>query len=376
MVVFAEFNFSLETRIHFGMGATNKTGGEAAAIGAHKVLVVTDSGVAEAGLLEPVLSSLQSAGITSIVFADVSSNPAAASVENAAAVARDESCDTVVAVGGGSSIDTAKGAAVVAALGGKVSDYEGWEKISGQPLPVIAIPTTAGTGSEVSYWAVISNVADHRKMLVGSPKIAPVVALVDPAMTYTLPPSLTAYTGMDALTHAVEAFTSTLSNPISDVLALAAIERIGASLRRAVETPIDEVARSNMMLASTMAAMAFNSADLGAVHCMSEALGGMYDIHHGLANAILLPHVIAFNEPAAPHKFGRIAVALGTKKGGAAEAVRRLSERLHFPSLRQVGINEVDLPRLAELSGQNISVSSNARLITKEDFLRLFKEAL
>jgi alcohol dehydrogenase len=376
MVVFAEFNFSLKTHIHFGMSTTNKIGEEAATIGAHKVLVVTDPGVAEAGLLEPVLNSLQSAGITSIVFADVSSNPAAASVENAAAVARDECCDTVVAVGGGSPIDTAKGVAVVATLGGKVSDYEGWEKISGKPLPVIAIPTTAGTGSEVSYWAVISNLAGRRKMLVGSPKIAPVVALVDPAMTYTLPPSLTAYTGMDALTHAVEAFTSTLSNPISDVLALAAIERIGASLRRAVETPIDGVARSNMMLASTMAAMAFNSADLGAVHCMSEALGGMYDIHHGLANAILLPHVIAFNEPATPHKFGHIAVALGTKKSGAAEAVRRLLEKLHFPSLRQVGISEVDLPRLAELSSQNISVSSNARSITKEDFLRLFKEAL
>jgi alcohol dehydrogenase len=310
MSQFAEFNFSLATRIRFGVALVNQVGSEITALGAHKPLVVTDPGVAEAGLLEPVLGSLRTAGVASAVFQEVASNPTAENAEQAAAMARAEGCDAVVAVGGGSPMDTAKGAAVVAALGGQVSDYEGWDEVPAQPLPVVAIPTTAGTGSEVSSWAVISDVEDHRKMLIGSTRIAPVVALLDPAMTYTLPASLTAYTGIDALTHAIEAYTATLSNPISDALAIAAVARIGRAFLRVVEDPRDRDARSDMLLASTMAAAAFNSADLGAVHCMSEALGGLYDIHHGLANAILLVDVMAFNAPAVLDEYAEIARAL------------------------------------------------------------------
>jgi alcohol dehydrogenase len=224
----------------------------------------------------------------------------------------------------------------------------------------------------VSYWAVITIEADHRKMVVGSPRIAPVVAVLDPLMTYTLPVDLTAYTGLDALTHAIEAFTSTMSNPISDALAITAVEKIGRSFLKAIESPENEGARSDMLLASTMAALAFNSADLGAVHCLSEALGGMMDVHHGLANAIFLAPVMEFNSPAVAGKYDCLARALGPRD--AVSAVRNMVEPLCLPSLRELGVREEDLPRLAKMASQNISVPSNPRQVTEEDFSRLLRQ--
>jgi alcohol dehydrogenase len=371
MTKILDFNFSLATRICFGLESINNLGKELKDLAMSKVLIVTDAGIVRAGIVQLAINSLNSSGISHTTFQDVASNPTTENSEQAGLVARMEQCDAIIAIGGGSAIDAAKGAAIIAICNGRISDYEGWENIPKQPLPIIAIPTTAGTGSEVSYWAVISNSAEHRKMLIGSPKIAPSFALLDPTLTYSLPPNLTAYTGIDALTHAIEAYTSTASNPISDALALSAIERIGKSLLKAVESPTDEEARSNMLIASTMAAAAFNSADLGAVHCISEALGGLYDVHHGLANAVVLLAVMEYNAPAVTEKYSNIAFALGAKDGDAVRAVSNLIQPLNIPRLRELGVRQEDLPGIASLAAQNISVPSNPREINEENFLKL-----
>lgn len=369
------FTFTLGSRIRFELGGARHAGDECRALGARSVLVVTDPGVVAAGLVEPVLSALQRVGVSASTFQQVDSNPTVENVEQAAAQARMDRCAVVVAVGGGSPLDTAKAAAILAVFGGQVGDYEGWDLVPGQPLPIVAIPTTAGTGSEVSFWAVITD-ANRRKLGLGSPHLAPAVALLDPELTYTLPPRLTAYTGLDALTHAIEAYTAVPSNPISDALALAAVERIGCDLINAVLIPRDEAARSSLLVASAMAAAAFNCSDLGAVHCMSETVGGFYNIHHGLANAILLAPVMAFNEPAVPGKYAEIARALGHPGESAAEAVRRLVEALEIPSLTAVGVHEEDLAALAQRAAHHACVPGNPRPIVENDFLHLFREAL
>jgi len=337
---------------------------------------VTDRGVVNAGLLEPALSSLRTAGVAVTIFQDIKSNPTASSVDEAAELARAEGCDVVVALGGGSPIDAAKGAAVVLSLGGRCADHLGATRVSAPLLPIIAIPTTAGTGSEVTIWAVINNEEERFKSWIGGDSLLPTIALLDPEITTTMPPNLTAYTGIDALTHAIGAFTSTFSNPIADALAIAAIELIGKSLFKAVESPQDIEARSDMLLASTMAGAAFNSGKLVAVHCLSEALGGPYDIHHGLANAILLPHVMAFNASAIADKYARVARALGSDQSDGAEAVRRFMEPLQLPTLGQLGVQEADLPRVAALAFGNCSDGRNPRPMTEEDMLRLLRQAL
>jgi alcohol dehydrogenase len=369
------FSFSLGTRVRFELGAARHVGQECRALGARAVLVVTDAGVLEAGLVEPVLASLRGVGIAASVFQHVHSNPLAEDSEHAAAQARAGDCTALLAIGGGSALDAAKGAAILVALGGRLADYEGWDLLPGQPLPVVAIPTTAGTGSEVSFWAVIGG-ADGRKMGLGSTRLAPPVALLDPELTYSLPPSLTAYTGFDALTHAIEAYTATSSNPFSQALAIAAVERIGRNLSTAVRTPRDAAARSSLLIASTMAAAAFNCSDLGAVHCMSETVGGFYNLHHGLANAILLAPVMAFNEPAVPGKYAEIAHALGHPGGNAVQAVQEMAEALGVPSLAATGVREADVPVLAAMAAKHACVPGNPRRITEGDFELLFRESL
>lgn len=374
MTAIMDFNFSLATRIRFGLYSIQHLGNELLQLGVKKILIVSDPGVVRAGLVQYAIDSIKAAGIAYTIYQEVASNPSDENAELAGQLARQQGCEAIVAIGGGSAMDAAKGAAIIATHGGHIQDYEGWETIPRNLIPMIAIPTTAGTGSEVSYWAVITSTNEHRKMLIGSPKIAPSLALLDPVLTYSLPPDLTAYTGIDALTHAIEAYTSTASNPISDALAIAAIQKIGASLLRAINNPRDEEARSNMLLASTMAAVAFNSADLGAVHCISEALGGMYDIHHGLANAIVLMAVMEYNAPVVSDKYAEIAFALGRKDGDAVNAVAQLIQPLNIPRLHEVGVRREDLPHLARLAAQNISVPSNPRPINEEGFLKLLME--
>jgi len=377
MAQVAEFRFAMPTRILFGVGRVRQVGKECAALGAQRALVVTDEGIAGAGLLGPIKESLERADIGVSTYEKVQSNPTTTNSDEAAAIAKEDGCDVVVAVGGGSSIDAAKGAAVVAVLGGECADYLGGAELPPcEPLPIVAIPTTAGTGSEVTRWAVINIEEEEHKSWIGSTRILPAVALLDPEMTYTLPPGLTAYTGLDALTHAVGAYTSTYHNPIADALAMAAVHLVGKSLIQAVEHPRDEEARGDMLVASTMAGAAFESAKLVATHCLSEALGGPYHLHHGLLNGILLPYVMEYNQPVVAERQAEIGRALGHEKEDGVEAVRHLVEVLDLPKLGDLGVREFDLPRVAGMAARNCSDGRNPRPLSEDDLLGLLRAAM
>jgi alcohol dehydrogenase class IV len=369
------FDFHLSTRISFGIGAARSAGKELASNGVKMALIVTDAGILGADILHPIEKSLDDAHIRYKVFSDVASNPTAENIHKGAALMASGGYEAILAIGGGSSLDTAKGIVASVALGGNILDHEGWVEIPGSPPPILAIPTTAGTGSEVSLWAVVSDVKTHRKIAIGSTKIAPILAILDPEMTYSLPKHLTAYTGLDALTHAIEAYTSKLANPLSDGLAFAAIKHIGSSLIRAYQSPRDKTARSNMLVASAMAAMAFNMADLGAAHSIAEAIGGLYNLHHGLACGASLPDVIAYNTVAAPEKFADIALALGRQDGDAYAAITHLTSSMEIPMLNQTGIRKEDVAWLAKSAAENIATPNNPRSISEDDFLQIFTRA-
>lgn len=378
------FSFLLPTRIEFGPGVSNLIGREIEALGAKRVLVITDRGVRNTGLVDKILGDILKTGASVEVFDGIEPNPRDTTIQAATDLARRFETELLVAVGGGSPIDAAKGVGLLLSHGRTLRDYEGLGRVPGPIKPVIAIPTTAGTGSEVTFWAVITDTQRKLKMSIGSSHIAPVAALVDPELTLSLPPSLTAFTGMDALTHAIEALTARVSNPVTDALAIAAIELISGHLRQATAHGDDLNARAAMLVGSLLAGLAFGNSDVGAVHCMAEALGGMYDTPHGLANAIFLAEVMQFNAIAAPDKYARVAAAMGEDTTGlpletaadlAVKAVQRLSCDLSIPKLREVGVREEDLEELAERAANNVSVESNARPISKEEFLFLFRKA-
>jgi alcohol dehydrogenase len=378
------FSFQLPTRIEFGNGVSASVGAEARALGGTRALVVTDPGVLAAGLVEPITACLESDGIGTVVFDGVAPNPRDTSVAEGAQLVAAEGCDLLVAVGGGSPMDTAKAIGTVATHGGRIQDYEGLGRLTAPITPLIAVPTTAGTGSEVTFWAVITDTERSFKMSVGSPLCAASVALVDPELTYGLPATVTAYTGVDALTHAVEGYTSLPSEPLTDSLAVSAIRLIDRALRRAYANGADAEARYEMMLASLLAGVAFGNSDIAGVHCMGEAIGGLYDTPHGIAMAIYLPAVTEFNYMAVPHKYAVVAEALGVNVCGlsqleaaklAAVAIRKLTDDLGIPSAEDAGVRPEDFPRLAKAAAVNVSVESNPRVATESDFLAIFEAA-
>lgn len=382
------FSFSLPSRIEFGEGVSSAVGGEVADLGGKRVLVVTDRGVRAAGLVEPVVTKLAESDLITTVFDDVAGNPRDTNVAAGASLASEEGCDVIVAVGGGSAIDCAKGIAAVHTYGGTIQDYESqpddWFRVPGPVTPLVAIPTTAGTGAEVTFWAVITDTARSHKMGVGDPNLAPRVALVDPGVTLSLPPSMTAATGMDALTHAVEAYTARCAQPISDALALAAIDLIANNLRPAYADGQNLEARHNMMLASLLAGVAFANSDVAGVHAMGETIGGFYDTPHGVAMAIYLPVIMEFNAIAAPRKFAEIARRMGERVDTlspmeaarrAAQAVGQLAADLDIPTARAAGVRDEDLEKLAERAASNLSAPDNARTATEKDYLSLFEVA-
>ncbi|MDR2295361.1 MAG: iron-containing alcohol dehydrogenase, partial [Clostridiales Family XIII bacterium] len=292
--------------------------------------------------------------------------------------------DAMVAVGGGSSMDTAKGIGVLLVGGGVIKDYEGLGKVPAKIPTLIAVPTTVGTGSEVTFWAVIKDTKENYKLSVGSPFIAPEIAFLDPDLVATLPPGIIASTGMDALTHAIEGYTATLAEPITDACGLYAIELIGKNLRNAVYTE-DLTARGNLLVGSMIAGICFGNSDVGGGHCMSESLGGLYDMPHGIANAVMLPYIMEYNYPAVMYKFSKIAAALGERVErmsereaayAAVENIRKLNRDLEIPSLKELGVKMEDLEELAERSANNVSVDSNPRKARKDDFYAMFLKAM
>jgi alcohol dehydrogenase len=306
-------------------------------------------------------------------------------VERGVARFKESECDIIVAVGGGSAIDTAKGVGLLASNGGKIRDYEGTNKSRHAMPPMIAISTTAGTGSEVTQFAVITDDADHSKFTIVDWHMTPNVSVNDPELMISMPASLTAATGMDALTHAIEAYVSRNATPVTDAKAYKAVELAARSLEQAVKNGTGIDAREDMCYASFLAGTAFNNAGLGLVHAMAHPLGGMYNLPHGLCNAILLPHVVRYNIDGAAGKYSELAAAVSSGKPWHSERencdslvrfITGLSRRVGIPAgLSEVGVRKEDLERLAEEAMEESIGDTNPRAYTASSVLRIFKNA-
>jgi len=325
--------------------------------GWRKALVVTDAPLVRTGMVGRVTEMLGEKGVVSVVFDGVKPNPNVANVEAGLALLRAQACDVVISLGGGSPHDCAKAIALVASNGGSIVDYEGLDRSAKPQLPLVAINTTAGTASEMTRFCIITDDRRHVKMAIVDKNVTPVLSVNDPELMVGMPAALTAATGMDALTHAIEAYVSTAATPITDACALQAVTMISKQLRKAVAEGKDMPAREAMAQAQFLAGMAFNNASLGYVHAMAHQLGGFYDLPHGVCNAILLPHVQAFNARAAAGRLGDIGRAMGISTAGmteeqaaqaALQAIRDLARDVGIPSgVAQLGAKAEDIPTLA-----------------------------
>lgn len=378
------FEFVLPTRIVYGAGCIRQLPDEIRQMKHERPLIVTDKGLIEAGIVKRITDVLEEAEIEYEIYDGIQPNPRDTTVMEAARFAEEKKIDMMIAIGGGSSMDTAKAVGVILKEGGEIGDYEGLGKVSEPITDLVAIPTTVGTGSEVTFWSVITDTKRHFKMSVGSPLIAARLALVDPNLVQTLPSSIVAATGMDALTHAIEGYTGKLSEPITDACGIYAIEMIGKNIRNAVYNS-DPEARGKLLLGSLIAGICFGNSDIAGVHCMGEAMGGLYDLPHGISMAIMLPYVMEYNYVACIDKFVCIAKALGENVEGlsgrdaaykAVEAVKKLNEDLAIPTLSEVNVKKEDIPELAERSSVNVSVDSNPRRAGKEEFRKIFETAM
>ncbi len=378
--------WSFPTRVVLGEGAASQCGNEAHQLGANRVLLVSDRGVEAAGLLEPVRTSLASAGLQHESALDVSSNPLEAEVLDAARAFTDFKADLVLGVGGGSVLDVAKLVRLAATHPGPLAKYDdaigGSAHIEGPLPPMIAIPTTAGTGSEVGRSGVVTLQATNRKTVIFSPLLLPEVAILDPAMTQTMPPAMTAATGMDALTHCVEAYSSIGDHPMADAIALGGVRLCHRSLKAATENGGDLEARGDMLKAAMMGAVAFQKG-LGACHSLAHPLSTEFGMHHGLANAICLPAVLDFNRVAIPERIAEVARQLGVRGSDestlsfeCAGAIRALRKSIGLPAnLHSQGIAEGDLPRLAALAFTDPCHRQNPRPCSEDDLLSLYKSS-
>ncbi len=370
----------------FGVGARRRVGFYARNMMARRVLVVSDAGVIEAGWLRDVEADLAAVGAESVVFSDVSPNPRDYQVMAGAALYAREHCDVIVALGGGSVMDCAKAIGVAHTNACSVLRFEGVDQIEVPGPPLICIPTTSGTSADISQFCIIVNSAERYKMAIISKTVVPDVALVDPETTCSMDPYLTACTGMDALTHAIEAFASTASSPIVDVHALAAIRLVCANLESAVAAPGDLAARENMMLASLQAGLAFSNASLGAVHALAHSAGGFLDLPHGECNALLLEHVVRFNLSASPERYRQIADAMGIDTRGMeartvgvrmTEALAGLRRRVGIDGgLGARGVRPDDLAELSRHAVRDACVVTNPRRVEQADARVIYDEAL
>jgi alcohol dehydrogenase len=377
--------FQLPTTVHMGPGVARDLLAFVQELGGTRILVVTDPGVRRAGLVDSLLAPLMAGGLPVEIWDEVSPNPRDHECHRATERAKSFGADLLIAIGGGSPMDTAKAVAGLATNGGRVQEWEAPRTFDLPPLPLIAVPTTAGTGSEVTFYAVITDTNRSFKMSLFDTRLAPRVALVDSELTRSLPASVAAATGMDALTHAVEAYTCTVSNPVSDALALQAIRMVAQHLAAAVADPENADAREGMMTASLLAGMAFGNADVASVHCLAEAIGGLYDTPHGVANSVFLPHVFAHNASAAPRRHAEVAIALGVDPRGrtddelatlGGESLAALAKQICIPALSALPkVDPADFPRLAEASAANVSNPSNCRPMNAPQYLELLNKA-
>ncbi|MBC7248036.1 MAG: iron-containing alcohol dehydrogenase [Actinobacteria bacterium] len=372
------------TRIVFGINTVNDVGSEVDYLKCSRAFIVTDKGVKEAGLVEKVEKGLGSRLVG--MFDECPQDSGFHIASQAAEMARAAGADCLVSVGGGSCIDTAKGAAILLKEGGDLHDYSGYQLLTRPQTPHIAIPTTAGTGSEVTYFYVIKDWDRNIKIEYGDDYIIPNTAILDPVMTQGLPPMLTATTGMDALTHAIEAIHATPAEPISDTMAFGAIRLIMEYLPRCVENGDDLFARGQQQIAATMAGVAFGNAQVGLVHGIAHTVGAVCGVPHGLANSILLPHVMKYNLDECADRYALVAEAMGVKEKGmsdeeaaeaATAAVWELTKRMGVPqTLREVNVPEEMLPEIADLTLGTGPVVFNPKMIFEaEQVLEVLKNA-
>jgi alcohol dehydrogenase len=380
------YGFYIPTVTLMGIGAHRQLGSRIKTLGARKPLIVTDKGITKSGLTQKIADLIkQDAGLEPVIFDETVPNPTDRNVHDGVDVYKKNGCDMIITLGGGSPHDCGKGIGLVIANGGSIRDYEGVDKSTKPMPPFIAINTTAGTASEMTRFCIITDTDRKVKMAIVDWRVTPTIAINDPLLMAGMPPALTASTGMDALTHAVEAYVSTIATPITDACALKAIELISKNLRAAVANGGDLIARDNMAYAEFLAGMAFNNASLGHVHAMAHQLGGFYDLPHGVCNAILLPHVERFNMIAKMDRFVDIARAMGEKVDGlspraaaekAIDAIKTLSKDIGIPSgLTALGVKEKDLKTMAENAQKDACGLTNPRCPSLEDVINIYKAA-
>lgn len=370
----------------FGADARGLAGRYAKHFEARKVLLVTDPGVISAGWAEDVASSLEQAGLPYAMFSRVSPNPRAEEAMDGAEFYRKEGCNVIVAVGGGSVIDCAKGIGIVSTNRDHILSFEGVDQVKIPMPPLICIPTTGGTSADVSQFAIITDTREKVKIAIISKAVVPDVALIDPVTLTTMDPYLTACTGMDALVHAIEAFVSNASSPFTDIHALEAIRLISRNLPASVENPLDIDLRGKIMLGSLEAGLAFSNASLGGVHAMAHSLGGFRDLPHGECNAMLLRHVADFNFSVAPEKYLRIGEALGLdlrgmalkdKKKAVLSEIARLGKAANIgETLGEKGVKRTDVPQLADKAIKDACIVTNPRKPNKRDIEVIYEEAI
>ena len=374
--------FAFPTTIHFGPGARKLVGEHLRSQGVKRPLVVTDKGLAALPLIAALRDDLVGAGLDVAVFGGVFGNPTASQAMAGAAAYRAHRADAVVGVGGGAALDVAKVVGVIATKGGEALEYA-YDHPSVRAIDAgvphfVALPTTSGTGSEVGRSAVISEDDTHVKRIVFSPNILAKAVFADPELTLGLPPAVTAATGMDALTHNVESYLSPAYHPLCDGIALEGTRIAARALATAVREPANLAARSDMMMSSMMGAIAFQK-DLGAVHSCAHALGTVCDLHHGLANALMIDTVLTWNASAVPAKFDELAHVVGAKGGaqGFLAWLRDLKKTIGIaPNLSTVGVQKAAIPRLVEVAVADLCHQTNPQPVTAKDFERLFAEAM
>ncbi len=379
-----QFHFSLPSSVTFAPGNAQTVGHLVLGLELKKVFCVYDEGVKSAGIAETIVSSLKAAKLDVVEWGSLVTNPSDVVVEEGARLAREATAEVVVAVGGGSVIDAGKAIAILMTNESPINQYEGINLVKNPGIPVIAVPTTAGTASEVTAFTVITDTARQTKMVIGGQNVGPRFALLDPLLTIGASPALTASTGMGAFSHAVEAYLSAAASVPTDINALKAIELISRSLPKAVENGADADARGDMLLGSMLAGFAYNSAILGLAHSISHPLCVHAGLPHGIANAAVLPHVMEYNGEVVPAKLRAVGFAMGLDLQGmeqqeaarrTVDAVKELSRRIGIPTLKEAGVSKDDFDRIAADALQEISTIFNPRKPGKDDVLAILEKA-
>lgn len=380
------YGYFMPTVNLMGIGSAKTVGEQMRSLGGSKALIVTDSDLVRVGIPDTIKGYIEQAGLQAVIWGGVNPNPTDTNVHDGYDFYCQNGCDMIVSVGGGSPIDCAKGIRLVADNGGNIRDYEGVNRSSKVNTVLISVNTTSGTASEMTRFCIITDTSRKVKMAIVDWRTTPNVSINDPEIMKSMPPSLTAATGMDALTHAVEAYVSTIATPVTDSAAIKAIELISQWLRPAVANGNNIQAREQMTYAEFLAGMAFNNASLGHVHAMAHQLGGFYDLPHGVCNAILLPHVCKYNINANPERFADIAAAMGENIEGmsiieaadkAIESIKRLSADVGIPScLSEIGVQECDLEIMAGNAVKDACSFTNPRNAGIQDVVCIYKNAL